>query len=331
MSHFGWEVVGKISGGRFSDIYKVSKANERIYALKIVDPDDLKPPHSIRNEIKILEDLENAKRINGREIINVVSLIDVKNTDMEYGLLFPYYDMTLYKLININIKKRSKFNPDGSIDRVPVNKMELSHINKIIIGILQGLEWIHSQNIIHRDINPNNILFSESNLDVPVIIDFGISYQGNDNNGLESSDKKFTDIATGIFKAPELLLSKRDYTNKVDIWAVGVIMTLLLSDNGESPFDDDSMHSDLVLLSNIISTFGSPPSDWSDCKTLSSFESMNNTFFTKPAKPLNVIVPKLFNEKSNFNENLEKVFTSFVSYECNDRLTASDALKILLS
>lgn len=342
MDAFGWSTVSKIASSRFSDIYKVCKKekddtdtveNDKqtlFYALKVVDPDDEKPPHNIRNELKILNDLKDISEKNGLKNENVVELICCIYDKMEFGLLFPIYDLTLKGLLKQFIKSRTMFNPDGTIEIKKRNTISLESISDIIIGICNGLEWIHSQGIIHRDINPNNIMFIEDDLKCPVIIDFGISYQLPNNNGIEKPDMKFTDIATGIYKAPELLLSKRDYSNKVDMWALGIIISLLLSNDGNAIFEEDAGFSDLVLLSNILSIFGSPPEDWSDCIGLVSFDSMNRAFFTKPAKPLAEVIPKIYSEEeSDYNSKLEEVFKGLTQYENMSRLSATDCLKIL--
>ena len=335
MDASGWETLAKAGGGRFSDIYKVKKREEaegenRIFALKIVDPDDVKPPHNIRNEVKILNDLKSARISQSVEVPNVIEVIDVIYKNMEYGLLFNYYELSLHDVLKSHIKTRTRFEPDGSMSKIRVNNISITYGAKLITGILKGLQWIHSQGIIHRDINPNNILLSNADLNTPVIIDFGIAYQGINNNGLEDSNKKFTDIATGIYKAPELLLSKRDYSNKVDMWAVGIIMSLIFSKDGCVIFDQDAMYSDLVLLSNILCTFGSPPKDWSDCKDLASFEAMNNTFFTKDPKPMEDVIPLLFSEPDALlNNRLLQIFRSFTSYETQKRLSATEALTLL--
>lgn len=336
MDAMGWKPVSKIGGGRFSDIYKVSKSDpntgNEMFALKLVDPDDEKPPHNIRNEIKILSDMKEASEMGGGKIQNVITLISVSFNNIEYGLIFPLYDETLNQVLKKHIKSKTTFNIDGTVSVSKKNVMLIDSIHKIITGLMKGLDWIHTQGIIHRDINPNNILFFNDDLETPVIIDFGIAYQEPDNNGLEAQDKKFTDIATGIYKAPELLLSKRDYSNKVDMWAAGILLMVLTSKEGKPIFDQDAMYSDLVLLSSILSTFGSPPSDWSDCKGLVSFDSMNRTFFTKEPKPLNYIAPRLFeseNPRDPIAEKLEHVLIGLTKYETKHRFSAKDALHIL--
>ncbi|ODQ46802.1 hypothetical protein PICMEDRAFT_11771 [Pichia membranifaciens NRRL Y-2026] len=341
MDALGWKPLAKIGGGRFSDIYRVLKSDsennsanneeQQLFALKLVDPDDEKPPHNIRNEIKILSDLKNAKEGQDAVIPNVINLISVSSNNIEYGLLFPLLDMTLNHVIKSHIKSRTIFNSDGTMKMRKVNTIPIDSAFKIVVGLMKGLDWIHKNGVIHRDINPNNILFGRENPEMPVIIDFGISYQEPYNNGLEKPNKKFTDIATGIYKAPELLLSKRDYSNKVDMWAVGILITVILSKDGKPIFEQDSMYSDLVLLSNILATFGSPPSDWSDCKGLTSFDSLNRTFFTKSPKPLEEIVPRLFEEPETLSSSkLQKTITGLTKYETSERLSAHDALAILL-
>jgi serine/threonine protein kinase len=89
-------------------------------------------------------------------------------------------------------------------------------IKWILFQCLKGIETLHSLNIIHRDINPNHILISSKG---------GIKITNFDNsiNDIESKfveDKVVGDLA---YLAPECLLGQ-NYNNKIDIWAIGVLM-----------------------------------------------------------------------------------------------------------
>lgn len=337
----GWEVSGKIGWGQCSDVYKVVRKShvkeddngvdgQKVYALKIVDPDDVRPPHNIRNEIKILKDMKRSQEKGGRQIPYVITLEDDVFNNQEYGLVFPFLELNLYDVVKGHIKQRSRFNLDGTVTQTNTNTMTIEDVKTITTGLLRGLDWIHSQGVIHRDINPNNILFAKNDTNTPVIIDFGIAFQEPDNNGLEPPQKKYTDIATGVYKAPELLLSKRDYSNKVDMWALGMLLTLLLSKDGEPLFGQDAMHSDLVLLSSILTYFGSPPANWSDCQGLSSFDSLNSTFFTKTAKQTHCMLPRLYNSTLEaYDTKLEELFVGLTRYETKARFSAKEALDLL--
>ncbi|QPG74568.1 hypothetical protein FOA43_001899 [Brettanomyces nanus] len=322
---FGFKEVRTLGGGQFSTVYEVldehHPTNSRRYALKVVEPDDERPPHNVRNECAIMTKLKQHKGVNSYSE-NVLRLIAEFTNPLEIGLLFPLYACTLSDVINHYCKRHTKFNVDGTLSKVTRNEMESHDIHHVIHHLLSGLNFIHSCGIIHRDINPNNIMFQGLDSLEPVIIDFGISYELPTNNGLESPNLKFTDIATGYFKAPELLLSVRNYSYEVDIWSMAIIIALLCSNDGSVPFDEDSAHSDLALLSNIVTVFGSPPKDWQDCKGSRTFHAMNDSFFAKKPKPMSEILPRVV----DFDQNIVDVFQGMTKYPSKERLTAKEAL-----
>lgn len=105
----------------------------------------------------------------------------------------------------------------------------------IIKQVLMGLNYLHQQLICHRDLKPENIMleFSDKNkLDIK-IVDFGFASVFD--------PKGFLDLSLGTlpYKAPELI-QRKQYNEKVDIWAVGVITIMLLF--GRFPFAGSSEH-----------------------------------------------------------------------------------------
>jgi len=94
--------------------------------------------------------------------------------------------------------------------------------------IIDGLKACHDANVVHRDLKPQNLLFDENfNLK---IADFGFAK-------ICKSDKnekmRETWVGTLGYRAPELHL-RREYDCKVDVFAVGVILFVML--NGYPPF-----------------------------------------------------------------------------------------------
>jgi calcium-dependent protein kinase len=110
----------------------------------------------------------------------------------------------------------------------------------LIKQVLSCLKYLHSQNVIHRDINLENILL-ESNKDYEQlkIIDFGLATTFEDG-------VKLTEVAGKIhYLAPEVL--EEGYGPKYDVWSVGVIAYILLS--GFAPFEaeQDSHIRELIV------------------------------------------------------------------------------------
>jgi len=90
---------------------------------------------------------------------------------------------------------------------------------------LRGLKYIHSAKILHRDLKPRNLLVN-SNCDLK-ICDFGLARAVVPD--LKAKTGVMTDyVATRWYRAPELLLSWKEYSNSVDVWSVGCIFAELL-------------------------------------------------------------------------------------------------------
>lgn len=114
------------------------------------------------------------------------------------------------------------------MEHVGINTLELyeSHtyglreeqVKCILFQAALGLAYIHSFGIIHRDIKPENLLIDKKNALVK-IIDFGLAI----------SDKKIsTDyIATRWYRAPENLLTTKEYTTAIDVFSLGCVIVEL--------------------------------------------------------------------------------------------------------
>ena len=93
------------------------------------------------------------------------------------------------------------------------------HIQYFIYQVLCGLKYLHSADIIHRDLNPSNLLVNR-NCDLK-ICDFNLAREE-----LGSTLTEY--VQTRWYRAPEVMLSSQQYTRAVDIWSLGCIMGELL-------------------------------------------------------------------------------------------------------
>lgn len=94
--------------------------------------------------------------------------------------------------------------------------------------IVQGVEYMHSQGIVHRDLKLENIML-DRNRNV-VIIDMGLSNFTADGKLLE------TFCGSSSYAAPEMFLCRRYKGPEVDIWSMGVILYCMVL--GYLPFED---------------------------------------------------------------------------------------------
>ncbi|NXX94219.1 CDKL2 protein, partial [Centropus bengalensis] len=156
-------------------------------------------------EIKVLKQLRHE---------NLVNLLEVYKRKKHWYLVFEFVDHTVL----------------DDLEAFP-NGLDYNRVRKYLFQIIRGTAFCHSQNIIHRDIKPENILVSQSG--VIKLCDFGFA------RTLAASGEAYTDyVATRWYRAPELLVGDTKYGKAVDVWAIGCLITEMLT--GEPLFPGDS-------------------------------------------------------------------------------------------
>jgi len=126
-------------------------------------------------------------------------------------------------------------------------KMDEPHIAYVLLEVLMGLSYIHSLDIIHRDIKSDNLLIGNPTQNNQVhikLIDFGYSARLDST----SSKKRHTVVGTPYWMAPELITGA-GYDNKVDIWSLGIILMEMCE--GEPPYLDLTPVEALIKISTI--------------------------------------------------------------------------------
>ncbi|XP_056258199.1 myosin light chain kinase, smooth muscle [Seriola aureovittata] len=105
--------------------------------------------------------------------------------------------------------------------------------------ILQGIDYMHQQNILHLDLKPENIVCVDTTGTSIKIIDFGLASKLDGNTPLKVMH------GTPEFVAPEVI-NYEPVCLATDMWSIGVICYILLS--GESPFQGNSDAETLALV-----------------------------------------------------------------------------------
>jgi len=124
---------------------------------------------------------------------------------------------------------------------------------KLLAQILDVVAFLHSKNIIHKSLLPENILFASKDGANIKLTGFSLSQISKDDKGFGVSG------GDPGFLAPELI-NQQEYGRPVDMWSVGVIAYLLLS--GVRPFNDTNT----VRLNSKIrqGSFEFPEKEWKD-------------------------------------------------------------------
>lgn len=161
---------------------------------------------------------------------------------------------------------------ETDLHRIIYSKQDLTddHVQYFIYQVLRSLKYMHSANVLHRDLKPSNLLLN-SNCDLKVC-DFGLARCGaaccrserrpGGRDGrralvapaphhrlplLPSPSRGTSDeenqglteyVVTRWYRAPEIMLSCRVYTNAIDVWSVGCILAELLGRKPLFPGDD---------------------------------------------------------------------------------------------
>jgi cyclin-dependent kinase 12/13 len=209
-----FEKVDLVGEGTFGKVYKakykpqvdkslVGKLKEpkaEHVALKRILMDNEKEgfPITAIREIMIL------KKLNHKNIINLMEIVTSKPSEKNkfrgnVYLVFEYMEHDLAGLADRNMS------------------FSISQIKCIMHQILSGVNYMHSNHIIHRDIKGANILIN--NKGEIKIADFGLARTHNPN---PNATRSYTNrVVTLWYRSPELLLGAKNYGPSIDMWSVG--------------------------------------------------------------------------------------------------------------
>lgn len=203
-----FNVEGEIRSGAFAKVLKVTEiATGEVYAAKDINSKGKKiaEDEMIKRELSVLSTIKHNAILPFRGV-------SLSNWEGErYPTIFTRYMANGSLGDLLRQEKTGNAPPEWTVTKKMI----------CIYGICAGLAYLHRNNVIHRDMKPDNVLLDENYR--PFIADFGMS-----NIISPTSKEKTMSGGTPVFMAPEVYInSPFDY--KVDVYAFGMLLYQMIS------------------------------------------------------------------------------------------------------
>jgi len=295
-----YEVGQKLGKGAYGVVWKATeKKSGRVCALK-----------------KIFDAFQNATDAQRtyREIIflkqmtaheNIVRLENVlkAENDKDIYLVFEFMETDLHAAIRANI-------------------LEDVHKQYIMYQALKALMYMHSAQLVHRDMKPANLLLNAECL--MKVADFGLARSLVGDGEIDSSGASpaMTDyVATRWYRAPEILVASSKYGTPVDLWSLGCIFAEMLG--GTPAFTGKTT---LNQIEKIVLFLGLPSEeDKADLKsefTASLLDNMSSEEGTPTSLEPEQVLKKWRELYSSASEEALSLLASLMVINPTKRLTA---------
>ncbi|KAK1776861.1 protein kinase [Copromyces sp. CBS 386.78] len=234
-----------IGSGTYGKVFKAlnvyTKKQVALKRIRMEGERDGFPVTAVR-EIKLLRSLSHK---------NIVKLMEVMVEMNECFMVFEYLSHDLTGLIN---------HPNYTLD--PAQKKHLA------LQLFEGLDYLHTRGVLHRDIKAANILVS--NEGVLKLADFGLARFYAKHHQLDYTNR----VITIWYRSPELLLGETQYGPAVDIWSAACVMMEIFTKRAIFPGDG----SEINQLDKIHSVLGTPTrNDWPNIIEMPWFELLRPT------------------------------------------------------
>ena len=227
-----YEIQEHIGTGAMAEVYKTYDPEiGRVGAIKILKD-------SLLDETEYLDRfLKEARAAGTLTHPNIVTIYDIGKLEQA-----PYIVMELLEGENLaDLIKRGE-------------QLPLESIIEIAMQLASALDYAHAAGVIHRDVKPDNIIFTSNN-NVVKIADFGIAK--NTDTDIKDSTQAGTIMGTPRYMSPEQ--AKGDVVDgRSDLFALGVILYEMVT--GHKAFDGKSMP---TLIMQIIQKEPTPIREYS--------------------------------------------------------------------
>eukprot|EP00301_Raphidiophrys_heterophryoidea_P022802 c6870_g1_i1.p1 GENE.c6870_g1_i1~~c6870_g1_i1.p1 ORF type:complete len:489 (-),score=121.30 c6870_g1_i1:200-1666(-) len=199
-----YDVKEQLGTGGFSVVKKgICREDGKVYALKMIPLDVFQKNRlQAEDEVRVLAALDHPGIVKLKEVIRTPTHFVIVMECLRGGELFE------------RIVERRKYSEyDAKLTAAK---------------ILDALRYLHENDIVHRDVKPENMMFDSFADDAALkLTDFGFAAMYDRSNRLTAT------CGTPEYVAPEVIL-ERAYGSAVDMWSMGVVLYILLC--GFPPF-----------------------------------------------------------------------------------------------
>ena len=265
--------------------------SDKYVFLKIYDKNliDEGPRDLLLKQIKREEDL--TKKCKSK---NIIELYYVLETDLSYIFVYEYY----YKTLSEYLKEKI----EGLIS-------EKDFFIKIVRSIAEALKILDKQNIIHRDIKPNNIYIQKLDIeDYKHIENNSIIKLADFESSIEKKENDSIQIGSFLYLAPEII-ENNEYDEKCDMWSLGITLYQLYF--GITPYGieyDLDLIQDKIYSDNFICKFSKIPTLdilFKKLLTINPQERMTHKEFYEYVNSKEFMQPEVIYKKEKY-ENIFK-------------------------
>lgn len=286
-----YEILQKLGKGAYGIVWKAvdKKTRETVALKKIFDAfQNATDAQRTFREIMFLQEL------HGHE--NIIKLTNVlkADNDRDIYLVFEYMETDLHAVIRANI-------------------LEDIHKQYTMYQLLKALKYMHSANVLHRDMKPSNLLLNSECL--VKVADFGLARSIASLESVNVANPVLTDyVATRWYRAPEILLGSTKYTKGVDMWSIGCILGELLG--GKPMFPGTST---MNQLDRIIEVTGRPNAE--------DIEAIKSPFAATMLESLPPSNPRSLSDMyPDASADALDLLRKLLQFNPNKRITADEAL-----
>eukprot|EP00941_MAST-03F_sp_MAST-3F-sp1_P002587 g2587.t1 len=198
----GYQLIKKIGQGAFAKVYVAHcEATNCDVAVKVMDLEKV-----TSNLDHLRQEVMTMKLCRHKNVLPLHTSFNVKR---ELWLVMPYMDKGSMLEAMRQLKQAGK---SAELDE--------EWIATVLKEVCQGLEYLHSSGWVHRDIKAGNILLN-SKAEV-MLADFGVAGILTNPDPINQENNRNTFVGTPCWMAPEVMKQSAGYTEKADIWSLGI-------------------------------------------------------------------------------------------------------------